>query len=384
MKVRSGSMRDNLRAIPLGRVLGIPIGLHYSWFTVLVLLTCVLAVSYYPAELWGLSQVTTWIMSALTASLLFVTVLLHELGHAAVALHYRVPVRGITLFIFGGVAQMSEEPPSAVAEFWIAVAGPLVSFALAGVLGLLQAALSGFAPLLALTKYLAYANGTLALFNLIPGFPLDGGRIFRAIVWAITHDLRQATLLAANLGRAVSFLFIVLGAWQVIVGNTSTGLWIAFIGWFLETAARAEIRRQEIQGLLAGHCVSEAMDPNHAAIPAGTTLQQLADRFIRVAGQYSFAIEANGHTVGLLTLHQIKGVPRPEWPTTSAAQIMVPVARAKSIRPDSEVRTALREMDRSGVTQLPVMADGQIVGTLSREGIMRFLGTLRERPHFPE
>jgi Zn-dependent protease len=380
MEVSWTDRKRNLRAIPLGRVLGIPIVVHYSWFTLLVLLTWVLAVSYYPAEFQGWSTVPYWILSALTAILLFVTVLFHEVGHAVVASHYRIPVRGITLFIFGGVAQMGEEPPNAVAEFWIALAGPLVSFALAAVLGLLQPVLSGIAPLLALAKYLTYVNGSLAVFNLIPGFPLDGGRVVRAVVWAITHNLRRATLLAANLGRGVSLLLIVVGGWQVIDGNMSTGLWSAFIGWFLETAARAEVRRQEIQGLLAGRRAVEAMDDDPAFIAAGTTLQQLVDRFIRVAGQRSFVLEADDHTVGLLTLHQIKGVPRSEWPTTPAARIMIPAARAKSIGLDSELWIVLQEMDRSGVTQLPVMANGRIVGMLTREGIMRFLRTLREKP----
>jgi Zn-dependent protease len=384
MRVNSEARRNSPRTIPLGHVFGIPIGVHYSWFTILVLLTWVLAVSYYPAEFHGWSAVLYWIMGALTAILLFVAVLLHELGHAAVALRYQVPVRGITLFIFGGVAQMGEEPPSAVAEFWIAVAGPLVSTTLAAGFSLLQGALSGVAPLLALTKYLAYVNGTLALFNLIPGFPLDGGRAFRAAVWAITHNLRRATLLTANLGRAVSLLFIVLGVWQVIDGNISTGLWIALIGWFLETAARAEVRRQETRGLLAGRRAAEAMDADPAFIAAGTTLQQLVNRFIRVAGQHSFVLEADDHTVGLLTLDQIKGVPRAQWPMTPAARIMIPAARAKPIGPDSELWIVLQEMDRSRVTQLPVMANGRIVGMLTREGIMRFLRTLREKPHYSE
>ena len=384
MEANPRGRKGNLRTIPLGRVLGIPIGVHYSWFTILVLLTWALAVGYYPAELQGWHPVTIWIMSALTAILLFVAVLLHELGHAVVALQYQVPVRGITLFIFGGVAQIDEEPPSPVAEFWIAIAGPLVSLALAAVLVLLQAALSGFAPLLALTRYLAYVNGTLALFNLIPGFPLDGGRVFRAVVWAITRNLRRATLLAANLGRGVSLLLILLGTWQVIVGNISTGLWIALIGWFLETAARAEVRRQETQGSLAGHRASEAMTNDHAAISPGTTLQQLVDRRILTTGQRNFMIKGDDHAVGLLTLHQIQEVPRSEWPTTPVVRIMLPAAQVKSVEPDSELWTVLQEMDRSGVTQLPVVANGQILGMLSREGIMRFLRTLREKSYCSE
>jgi Zn-dependent protease len=380
MGVNPRRRQKNLRTIRLGRILSIPIGVHYSWFPIFVLLTWVLAVSYYPSECQGWPMVLCWLMGALTAILLFAAVLVHELGHAAVALRYRVPVRSITLFIFGGVAQIDEEPPSAIAEFWIAVAGPLVSFILAAVLSLLQAALSGFAPLLALAKYLAYVNGTLALFNLIPGFPLDGGRVFRAVVWAVTHDLRRATLVAANLGRGVSLLFVVLGVWQMVLGNMGTGLWMTFIGWFLETTARAEVQRQEAQGLLAGRRAVEAMDADPASIGAGTVLQHLKDRSIRVAGQHSFVVEADGHSVGLLTPHQIKGIPQSEWPTTPAGRIMIPVARAKSIGPDSDLWIVLQEMDRSGVTQLPVMANGRIVGMLTREDIMRFLRTLREKP----
>jgi len=175
-------------------------------------------------------------------------------------------------------------------------------------------------------------------------------------------------------------LFIVVGVWQLIDGNMGTGLWIAFIGWFLETAARAEVRRQEIQGLLAGRRTTEAMDADPAFIAAGTTLQQVVDRAIRVAGQRSFVVEADDHTVGLLTLHQIKGVPRSEWSTTAVARVMIPAARAKSIGPDSELWIVLQEMDRSGVIQLPVMENDRIVGMLTREDIMRFLRTLREKP----
>jgi Zn-dependent protease len=378
MAVHSSEKKRNLQTILLGRLLGIPIGVHYSWFAILVLFTCALAAGYFPAEFPGWPALTYWILGALTTILLFAAVLLHELGHAAVALHYQVPVRGITLFLFGGIAQLDEEPPGPAAEFWIAIAGPLVSLALAAALGLLRAIVPGVSPWLALIEYLAFVNATLALFNLIPGFPLDGGRVFRAIVWAVTHNLRRASVVAANLGRGVALLFVVAGMWQVIGGNMATGLWIAFVGWFLEMAARAEVRRQQTQGLLAGHSASEVMEPDHAAVPPGTTLQQLVDRYILVTGARSFVIEGDDRAAGLLTLHQIKGVPRSEWPTTPVARIMTPAARVKSVRPDSELWTALQQMDREGVMQLPVMANGQILGMLTREGIARFQRTLRE------
>jgi Zn-dependent protease len=250
------------QSISLGRIFGIPIGLDYSWFLVFALLTWTLAVSYYPAEFKNWPTFEYWLVGGVTAVLLFVSVLLHELGHSVVAMRYKIPVRSITLFIFGGVAQIGAEPPSAIAEFWIAVAGPLVSFALAALFGLLQPVVTSIGPLLALAKYLAYINGVLGLFNLIPGFPLDGGRVFRAIVWGITHNLRRATTIAGNLGRLIGFLFIFYGVWQMVSGNFINGLWIAFIGWFLESAAIAQIQQQRVQGLLSGHRVSEVMSHN--------------------------------------------------------------------------------------------------------------------------
>ena len=189
--------------IPIGRILGIPIGLDFSWFIVFALLTWMLAGSYYPAEFKDWPPVLYWVTGAATAIMLFASVLLHELGHSVVALRYGIPVRSITLFLFGGVAQVEAEPPSATAEFLIAIAGPLVSLVLAVVFYTVQPLAAGLEPLLGLAKYLAYINLALALFNVIPGYPLDGGRVFRAIVWAITGNMRRATLIAANVGRVL-------------------------------------------------------------------------------------------------------------------------------------------------------------------------------------
>jgi len=378
MEVRSGDRKTKHQTIPLGRVLGTPIGLHYSWFLIFVPLTCVLAASYYPTELQGWPAAQYWAMGAVTAILLFVSVLFHELGHVIVARFHKIPVRTITLFIFGGVAEVSTDPLGTVIEFRIAIAGPMVSFALAGILCLLQPVLADVVLLLALTRYLAYVNCALALFNLIPGFPLDGGRVFRAVVWGITHNLWQATRIAANLGRGTALVFIILGVWQMIDGSLGTGLWIALTGWFLETAARAEMQRQETQGLLADHSVSDAMSRNYTAIPADTALQQLVNQYILGRGLRSFVIKRHENVVGLLTLHHVKEVPRSEWPTTPAAQIMIPAAQMKWVGPDTELWPVLQEMDRDGVNQLPVMANGQILGMLTRESIVSFLRTLRE------
>jgi Zn-dependent protease/CBS domain-containing protein len=366
------------QSISLGRIFGIPIGLDYSWFLVFALLTWTLAVSYYPAEFKNWPRFEYWLAGAATAIMLFVSVVLHELGHSVVAMRYKIPVRSITLFIFGGVAQIGAEPPSAMAEFWIAVAGPLVSFALAALFSLLEPVVTPMAPLLALAKYLAYINTALGLFNLIPGFPLDGGRVFRAIVWGITHSLRRATTIAGNVGRFIGFLFIFYGVWQMVSGNFINGLWIAFIGWFLESAAIAQIQQQRVEGLLSGHRVSEVMSHNYVLVSADTTLQQMVDHHILARGQRSFVVVQDDQVVGLLTLHHLKEIPREDWDLTTAAQAMIPLGRLKRIQPDVEMWSAVQEMDRNGVNQLPVMSNGHLEGMLSREDIISYLRTSRE------
>ena len=229
-----------------------------------------------------------------------------------------------------------------------------------------------------LAKYLAYINLALVVFNLIPGYPLDGGRVFRAIVWAITGNMRRATLIAANVGRFFAFLFIFVGVWQMFGGNFGNGLWIAFIGWFLDNAASAQVQQVMFQGLLAGHRVSQAMSTHCATVPADLTLQQLVDEHILGGGQRCFLVNRGDNTVGLMTLHRIKEVPRPEWAATSAAQVMLPLEQLKRIDPDTELWAALEKMDRDGVNQLPVTRDHHVIGMLSREDVITFLGTLQE------
>lgn len=364
--------------IPIGRILGIPIGLDYSWFVVFALLTWMLAGSYYPAEFQDWPPLLYWFTGAVTAIMLFVSVLLHELGHSVVALRYGIPVRSITLFLFGGVAQIGAEPPSAIAEFLIAIAGPLVSLVLAVVFYTVQPLAAGMEPLLGLTKYLAYINLALVLFNVIPGYPLDGGRVFRAIVWAITGNMRRATLIAANVGRFFAFLLIFAGVWQTFGGNLGGGLWLAFIGWFLDNAASAQVHQMMYQDLLVGHKVSQAMSTHSAAVPADLTLQVLVDEHILGKGQRCFLVKRGGDAVGLMTLQRIKEVPRREWATMSVADVMLPLDQSKRIDSDAELWAALQKMDRNGVNQLPVTRGHHVIGMLSREDVITFLRTLQE------
>ena len=364
--------------IPMGRVLGIPLELDYSWFLVVALLTWTLAVGHYPAEYKGWPASLYWIMGAVTAVMLFVSVVLHELGHSLVARRYQIPVRRITLFIFGGVSQIEAEAASAGGDFRIAVAGPLVSLALAGLFTILQPAVAGVSPLLALARYLAYINLALGLFNLIPGFPLDGGRGLRAVVWGLTGDFHRATRIAASVGRGFAFVFILVGVWQIFGGNVVGGLWIVFIGWFLESAAVAQTQQVVLQDLLTGHTVAEAMSRELPAVPADVTLQQLVDQHILTSGRRSFLVQRDQAVLGLLTLHHVVQIPRAQWGATTVAQAMIPATRMRSARPDTELRAALEAMDRDGVSQLPVMVADHAVGILRREDILSFLGAARQ------
>jgi Zn-dependent protease/predicted transcriptional regulator len=366
--------------IPIGRIFGISVDLDYSWFLVFGLLTWALAVSYYPAEIkhWGAPEY--WSMGALTGLLLFVSVLLHELGHSVVAKRYGIPVPRITLFVFGGVSEIATEPPSPGVEFWIAAAGPIVSFVLALTFWELRPFLISVAPLFALATYMALLNFALGAFNFVPGLPLDGGRVLRSIVWGVTRNFRRSSAIATATGRFFGFSLIFIGVLVVFTAHIFNGLWIAFIGWFLESAAASQDQLQVVQNLLGGRKVSEVMSRDFPRIPGDVTLQQLVDKSVLAQGRRCFVVGNGQGAVGLVTLSTIKEVPRALWPRTTASQVMVPLEKAISIRPAAELWTALEKMGRDGVNQLPVVNGGgsdRMVGMLSRDDLVHYLRVLQ-------
>lgn len=365
------------QSIQIGRIFGIPIGIDNTWFLIFILVTTLLAISYFPQEYrnWPVAQY--WVIGAVTSVLFFASVLMHELGHSVIALRYKIPVRSITLFIFGGIAVIPSEPPFAGAEFWIAIAGPLVNFILAGLLALLELVSGGSQPVMGMLKYLVYINLTLGLFNLIPGFPLDGGRVLRAIVWKLVHDFRRATNIAISVGRAFAFLFILFGLWEMFTGNFANGLWIAFVGWFLENAAMSQGTHLTIQDLLTGHTVDQAMSRNFAILPADITLQKLADDHVLGLGRSYFVIEEADRTIGLLTLQGVTKVPRSEWDQVKARDVMVPTDQMQAVQPEMEISDALATMDQNEINQLPVIKDGRVTGVLSRDNVINFLRSLQ-------
>jgi Zn-dependent protease len=375
---RGGGVAMTKHTISLGRVFGIPVDLDYSWFLIFGLLTWMLAVGYFPGRFKGWSGTEYWVIGGISAVLLFVCVLLHELGHSLVAMRYKVSVGRITLFIFGGVSEITAEPPSAMAEFWIAIAGPIVSLLLALLFYQARFFSVGYSPILALAEYLFLLNFVLAIFNLIPGFPLDGGRVLRAIVWGVTKNFRRATMLAANTGRFFGYAMIFLGLWMLLSGSVFNGIWIAFIGWFLESAAASQIQQTMVKGLLVGHKVSEVMTRDFPSLAGETPIAEVVEKHVLAGGRRSFVVSHLGRPVGLLTLTGIRQVPRDKWATTTAEQAMIPFASVVTIQAGAELWTALEKMGRDGVNQLPVIEGGTMVGMLSRDDVVDYLRVLQQ------
>ena len=364
-------MRNTLS---LGRIFGIEIKLDYSWFIIFALVVWSLADYYFPTTHPGQPVGTYWAMGAVTALLFFTSVVMHELAHSFVSQAQGVPVRDITLFIFGGAAQISEEPRSARDEFLMALAGPATSLVIATLFGALWlVSLSASSLLHALAGWMAWINVALALFNLIPGFPLDGGRVFRAIVWAVTGNLQRATQIATGLGRVVAYSFIFWGIWQIFSGNWINGLWIAFIGWFLLNAATASYQRVALQEMLAGHTAREVMMTDCPHIPSGLTLDMLVDQVVLPSGRRCFPVMEGDQVRGLLTLHLIKKVPRKRWATTRAEEVMVPRAELKAVKPHDELTVVFERMTAEDVNQFPVMEDGRLLGMVARDNVLAFL-----------
>ena len=360
---------------PIATVWGIPIRLHASWFVIFGLVTWSLASGFLPEAYPQLSIVAHWAIGAVTSLLFAASVLLHELGHAWQARRDGVPVRQVTLFLFGGVAEITREPSSAGSEFRIAIAGPLVSLGLAGIFGGLYLIDRSMAMLAAPSEWLARINLTLALFNLIPGFPLDGGRVLRAIVWRATNNPRRATEVAATAGQVVAFGFIAVGIFIIFQGNLFNGLWLAFIGWFLQNAAASSLAQSTVQEALRGVKVSQVMDTSVVSVASFHSLERVVEENVLIGGESVFLVtDSIGSSIrGLLTLRDITSRPRLEWKNLTAADVMTPCDRLAPLNPQTELLQALRQMDEAGYPQLPVTESGEVRGILTRDRILHYL-----------
>ncbi|MGE0826640.1 MAG: site-2 protease family protein [Candidatus Binatia bacterium] len=363
------------QSIRLGTLWGIAIGVHASWFLIFALVTISLLAHF--AELhphW--TRAYAYTVSLSTSLFFFVSVLLHELGHSVVALRKNIPIRSITLFIFGGVAQLGKEPDRPLTELQIAIAGPLVSFALAVLFGTLgRLAVDESEGLQTLGEWLGRINLQLALFNLLPGFPLDGGRVFRAAVWNWTGNFMRATQIAGNAGRAVAFLFIFSGFGMTLGGAFVQGLWIAFLGWFLLSATESNVQSITFQQALGGLTAHDVMATDYPRVPDSLSLTQLVEDHILVTGKRCFLVTAEHDLLGLITVHQVKSVPRAAWSHTTVHQAMIPLERLRYVTPEAPLNEVLTVMDEADLGQVPVVRNGKLLGLIGRDHLLRIIRT---------
>jgi Zn-dependent protease/CBS domain-containing protein len=363
--------------IPIGKVFGIPLRLHYSWFIIFVLITWALASSYFPAThpTWSL---TTKVAAGIITSLLFFgSVLAHELMHSIIAQRQGLPVRSITLFIFGGVSQIASEPKQPRDELRMAIAGPLTSLAIGGIFWGIWYWLRGGSGagefVSAIAYWLGLINVFLAVFNLIPGFPLDGGRVLRSILWGRSHNLIAATKTASNVGRAAGFTFIFIGIFLIFRGSWFNGLWLAFIGWFLENAAVGSYRQVALQEVLQGHVASEIMSRDCLPVSPNLSIERLVNEYMPTSGRRCLPVVDGDRVVGFVTIHDVRAIPHDLWDMKTVREAMTPFENLKLVRPDTDLSSVLRILAEDGINQVPVVQDHNVVGMISRDNILSFV-----------
>lgn len=362
----------------LGTFRGIPISLHWSLILVFTLLTSSLAGRFLADENAGLSPGETWLVAAVTGVLFFVSILLHEIGHAWVAQRNGLPVKGITLFIFGGVAQIEKRMPSAGVEFRVAAAGPLVTGILAAFFYGVHLTLGGISNYLdAPAAWLAWINMLLLLFNLIPGYPLDGGRILRSAVWYFSRNERTATRTAGITGQLAAFAFFGWGLYTIFSGNVIDGVWLMFIGWFIQNAAASETMMVSTEQALEGITVGQAMRRDLPTVSSRARLRQIVEGQVIGRAERVFIVvdEDDPNPRGLLTLDHIARVPRQRWDWAQVCEIMTPWRAVFHLRAEMELMEALKMMDERGVTVAAVTEDGRLAGLFSREQLAIYLQT---------
>lgn len=361
-------------SIHLGRIAGISIDLHYTWFIIFAIVVFAVT-SLLPRT--DIEPGVRWILGLGIAVLFFVSLLLHELAHSLVAKRLGIGISGITLFVFGGVSRMTSEPKTAADELKMAIVGPLTS-AILGVIFLYVAHSIGAAggnPALRFGVFwLGIINVALAGFNLIPGFPLDGGRVLRAIVWSITNDLQHSTYIASTAGQGVAYVLMGVGVIELFTMGLN-GVWLLLVGWFLLDAARSSYQQQVLQSALSGVHVRDIMTPNVVTIPPDISLQDAVDQYFLRLNHAAFPVAQDHHVSGILTLPHVRQVPRERWPYTRASEVVDPIDSTDLMRPDADAWDALTAMATKDSGRLLVVDAGVLVGIISRTDVMRFLRT---------
>ncbi len=362
-------------SVRLFRIAGIDVGVHVSWLVIFGLVTWSLAVGVFPTiqSLKGLPEWEYWLLGAITALLLFASVVVHELAHSLVAKSRGLGVRSITLFIFGGVSNLAGEAKKPSTEFVIAIVGPLTSFAIAAVVFIVDAAVPASAHELdAVLSYLVFINVALGLFNLIPGFPLDGGRVFRALAWTWTGSLRRGTEIAAFVGQLVAWGLLLLGFYLILVQNDLIqGIWIGAIGWFLQSAANSSLQQVLVEQRLRGARVADVVEPDTTVVSPDVSVAALIEDYFLRGNRRAVPVVANGRLAGMVTLGDVKEVPRERWASTTVAQVMGGRERVVSVGSRDTLQRALEALAEGDFEQVPVVDDGTLVGVVTRADIVR-------------
>jgi Zn-dependent protease/predicted transcriptional regulator len=366
--------------IKIGRVFGIPIYLHLSWILIFGLITYSLVDEFgarYPQ--WTSGQL--WSLGVITSLLFFGSVLFHELSHSVVARYYRIPVASITLFFFGGIASITRDPDSAGQEFLMAAAGPASSYVLAGAFWLLALATPADSMPNVLANWLAGTNALLATFNLLPGFPLDGGRVFRSIVWGITKNYSKSTRIASRVGQAIAYAMMAFGLYTAFVLHSSVnGVWFVFLGWFLLTAARQSYQQVEAQGALQGLRAADVMTSDMPTVGRDLSLDEYS-REVSRTGRRAHLVVSDGKLAGFMRVEILQAVPREDWPSTSVQAVMIPREKLAWTAPDEPVLSVLERMRSANVDQLAVIREDNVVGLVTRDSILRVVQAHTELGH---
>lgn len=369
------------KRIDLFTLFGFPVRIDLSWFFILVLVTWTLAVAYFPQVYGNFSANVYWAMGLLGALGLFFSIVVHEFSHAMVARRYGIPIKGITLFIFGGVSEMTEEPPDADSEIWMSVAGPASSLVMGAVFygaGQLGAEVGWPIPVTAVLSYLGIVNVVLAVFNLFPAFPLDGGRVFRAALWKWKDNLGWATRVASRVGAGFGAVMVLLGLLAILSGALVGGIWWVLIGMFLRNSATMSYQQFQMKESLEGVPVRNFMQTNPITVPSQMTIQELVQEYFYRYYYKMFPVVENGHVTGCVNLDQVKKFTPQEWPRHTVAEAAVSCPAAAAVTPETSASKALAVMNETGQSKLMVMADDRLVGILTLKDLLSFMSMRME------
>ncbi len=362
------------KSITLFKIFGFKVRIDFSWLLIALLITWSLAEGVFPENYEGLSETVYWWMGIIGALGLFISVVFHELTHSLVARQFGMPMKGITLFIFGGVAEMEDEPPSAKAEFFMSAAGPLSSILLGFIFyGILSLGGNWPKSITGVLSYLRWINFILAGFNLLPAFPLDGGRVLRAILWGWKKKIRWATKVTSSIGKGFGYFLMFTGIFNLIVGGYMGGLWWFLIGLFLSNAAKMSYRQLVTKQALKGEPVRRFMKSEPVTVPSGITVRDFTENYLYKHYYKMFPVSDDGELKGCITTKDIKEIPQEEWDQRKIEEVYRSCSEINAVGPDTDAVQALTMMNKTGNSRLMVMEGDKLIGIITLKDLLRFL-----------